>query len=431
MSSNNRKVIFVISPFTPRGFEPGKGGGGMSYNTANTVEGFNEVEPDVSVIILAEADSRFKPVETYANYTVIRCWERNSLKTWINIYKEIRKRQKDYDECSVLIQFEFAAYGSMLSTLLIQPFFIALRVRGIRVVTVIHQVLLDLNSISKHVGIENKLLILFFSFGLKAFYILTVLLSKQIIVFEQILKIRLLKLHLQSRKIKTIPHGIIKFQSKIDLNKYELKAKYGYHRNDFIIVLFGYMAWYKGTDWLVNAVDRFTKSKHSSTKLIIAGGPSATQSEKQHYNDYYVSIFDKASRNPNIRITGFVPDEEVEAYLKLADLLVFPYRVLMSSSGPLSWALVYERPFLMSSKMKGYLKTNDAKKLVGKTLTTPDQILFDLNHIDFYQKIELYKHDHAFVEELKNYSTQLGNERVWSKLAPKYLSLLFPENKIS
>lgn len=428
ITMKENKKLLIISPFTPRNTEFGSSGGGMSYNTANTIEGMMLVDPNLEITVLCEKDIRFPVVQKIGRITYKRIWERGKVLVWFRILKEILRYTK---KTPILIQFEFSAYGDFIATSFLIPCLFILRILRYQPNIVVHQVILNLHNLKDHLGINNKILITAFSALIKIYYRLMLLCSKNIIVFEQILKNRLLKIGANGKKISVIPHGIIKFKPRINKSKDELKKELGYNKGDFVIVVFGYVTWYKGTDWLVNTVNRITKQNNKRyLKLIVAGGPSATLKHKKHYERFYKKIKATIDNNTNILLTGFILDEDIERYYKVADLLLFPYRVLMSSSGPLSWALVYEVPFAISENIIGYLKTNDAKKLFGKHLTHPDQLVFKLELDSLQKLIQIYKEGSVYKSELTAYSKALGEARTFDKLAVRYLNLLF-ENKSS
>jgi len=137
------------------------------------------------------------------------------------------------------------------------------------------------------------------------------------------------------------------------MDKRVARKALGLSQNKKIITYFGFVSWYKGADWLVKEFD----SLHDeNTILVVAGGPSYSLAEKKHYKSYYQSLLKVTDGNPKIKITGFVSEEQIGQYMTSADLVVLPYRGFMGSSGSLSQALSYGKPFMVSSKMQEILR---------------------------------------------------------------------------
>jgi len=88
----------------------------------------------------------------------------------------------------------------------------------------------------------------------------------------------------------------------------------------------------------------------------------------------YVRDLEKLMTERQVIQTGFVPEEKVPAYFSATDVLVLPYTTFMSSSGPLSLALSYELPVLLSEELKPYGKTKD----IANALKESDLLLSDI-----------------------------------------------------
>ena len=101
-------------------------------------------------------------------------------------------------------------------------------------------------------------------------------------MFDKILKVRLKALFKTSeKKITIIPHGVEKFEEKITRKK---QGKFLGKENEFVILYFGFIAWYKGTDLLLDIY------KPQRKKLIIAGGANPNHFDKNHYLKYLKSV---------------------------------------------------------------------------------------------------------------------------------------------
>lgn len=99
------------------------------------------------------------------------------------------------------------------------------------------------------------------------------------------------------RKTVLIPNGV----NKPNIRKPNIiTEKYGLKGNDYILFLARIVP-EKGLDYLIEAYNKIKTDK----KLIIAGGAS-------HTDDYFMTIQEKANKNRNIIMTGFVQGEELE-----------------------------------------------------------------------------------------------------------------------
>ena len=117
---------------------------------------------------------------------------------------------------------------------------------------------------------------------------------------------------------------------------------------------FGYLSHYKGTDLLVKAFHKPLKINGKKVKLILAGGESPTQGQKYHYQHFYKNLYQSISDNENIIHTGFVPQEKIKHVFSSSDLVIFPYRAFMSASGPISLALSFNKPIIVSNQLENY-----------------------------------------------------------------------------
>ena len=77
---------------------------------------------------------------------------------------------------------------------------------------------------------------------------------------------------------------------------------------------------------------------------------------------YFQSIKNKVHNNKRISMTGFVPEENISNYYSVADLCMIPYREFISSSGPLSLALSYQRPVILSKELQTSRSSTQQKR---------------------------------------------------------------------
>jgi glycosyltransferase involved in cell wall biosynthesis len=136
--------------------------------------------------------------------------------------------------------------------------------------------------------------------------------------------------------------------------------------------------------------------------LIIAGGdtPGLSVAGEKVYSE---KLKERAqSVSPNIQFTGFVQENDVGMYFSAADLVVLPYTIGMSSSGPLAVAVAYDRPFIASTALEGVISL--------------DVALFEPNVESLVEKIDRFLSDSDMRREIIDYELKLKAERSWPRI---------------
>jgi glycosyltransferase involved in cell wall biosynthesis len=134
-------------------------------------------------------------------------------------------------------------------------------------------------------------------------------------------------------RLTVIPHGAFDYLTRQREEKplpEELREVEGP-----VILAFGLIRPYKGTDVLLEAFSRVERGE-----LWIVGMPRMPMNE----------LRELAARAPGrVRfVDRFIPDDEVPAFMRRADLVVLPYRNI-EQSGVLYTALAFGRPLVLSS----------------------------------------------------------------------------------
>jgi glycosyltransferase involved in cell wall biosynthesis len=297
-------------------------------------------------VILAEKNHDNKP-QLLANgkILVLRIFD-NRRKS---LYPVILQYLQQFNQIKkVYVHSEFGVNGGMLHFALILPFLAMIRALGKRVYYYSHNVVTDVAMLAGHLNIpiwQSGVLNMF----VKIYYKLLELLCEKIVVLDPMLGDKLANFIYDSKIVRlNMP-----VEKKIQINNKIARTILGLPQNKKIITYFGFVSWYKGADWLVKQFDIL---KDKNTMLVLAGGPSYSLAEKKHYKSYYQSLLKVAEGNPQIIVTGFVSEEQIGQYMSTADLVVLPYRGFMGSSGSLSQALSYSKPFMVSNKMQEILR---------------------------------------------------------------------------
>ncbi|MFA5025706.1 MAG: glycosyltransferase [Candidatus Shapirobacteria bacterium] len=423
--------LIVISSYPPQGQTHGIGTVGVASYTKNTLLSFPST---LNILVLAEKLSGESDIYQEKNIHVVRCWQRNSL----SIFGDILKQSKKHPSTPVLIEFEMAMFGNPLLNVFLPLLLLVLKLGRHSITIVLHQVVTDFNEISGHIGqSKNSPLNGILNFLAKIFYKSIISLSSKIIVFEQFLKDRLDK---NNPKIFIIPHGV---EILDKTNNFDEANNFSEHservtrsgqpegsehrknsfanQKDFVITIFGFLAWYKGTDWIVKTFSHyFDKHPKSKFKLIIAGGPNPNHLDKPYYQKYLAQINYFANKHPQkIIISGFVPESQIGTFYKNSDLILLPYRVGMSSSGPLSLAFTYHKPFLLSPKIAPILDTNDIRRIID-----PSLVKFSLNSNSLFNKLIYFQKNPQSLKSLTTVSQYISNSRSWSNISHQYIKCL-------
>ncbi len=376
---------------------------------AQQVFGASQVSPFRYHVI---AEMTNKAFEKYSDHgaQIYRCWRRDTPLAFFDIFWNILQSASLRSIPVVVVEFEFHMFGPTTTTLFFPLLLLGLRLMGKTVIIEMHQVVTDLRTISSHIHISRKgSLIYLMNKGLSLFYSAVGFLANKIVVLEETLGTRLNGLVPNSKIVLSyIPVKLVKSNKKV--SSQIVKKKLGIPSDAFVIMSFGFIAWYKGTDWLVDAVIKMSK-KYPSLYLLIAGGKSMTLEGQEHYEKYVADIEKKVSMVPNIKITGFIEKSKIDGYYASSNLAVLPYRVMMSSSGPLNHALSAHVPFVMSENLKNYTESNDFM-VAQKTVNLKDtDIFFKHKQASFEKMISRAMSDNSYLENLSAYVKSVAKER--------------------
>lgn len=130
-------------------------------------------------------------------------------------------------------------------------------------------------------------------------------------------------------KISVIPFGVNNMIPNSDMTKGAARDRLGLKDNEKVMLFFGNIAPYKGLEYLVSAMAAL-KGRIDGLRLIIAG-----RVKDHHCQDYWgriqQSIDSNGLRRTVLLHIRYVPDKDVEVFLKAADVLVLPYKHIFQS----------------------------------------------------------------------------------------------------
>lgn len=237
-------------------------------------------------------------------------------------------RQSIRDRVSIVhLQFELYTFGSVYMNLFVPLMLLMVRLVKKKVVVTIHGVfpksLFDSGQIHKIIptNVPNRpsLLKLLFFCIYHSLYVL----SSKIIVHSEVFKTWLEEYGINPKKVVVIRHGVDNPRPRIILN-------------------FGVLTPRKGLETLISA---FAKLNVPRAKLVIAGR------EMPYYQGYLKklkSLVTKHKVEDKVAFTGFLSDEEVHSFFDVAEIVVLPYRVCVSASGPLVTAIQHCKPTIVT-----------------------------------------------------------------------------------
>lgn len=123
------------------------------------------------------------------------------------------------------------------------------------------------------------------------------------------------------KKIKILPHGNYINCYKNDLTKQEARRKLNLNIDNFLFLFFGSIKPYKGLNFLVQC---FKKIDHPLARLFIVGHPIDEV--------YKTELMDLCASDQRIHtVLKYVPDEDIQKFMNVADLVVLPFHSIFSS----------------------------------------------------------------------------------------------------
>lgn len=400
--AHQRPSLLVISSYPPKGVTHHAKIVGVASYTKNTIEALNQ---NTDITVLAEHLPDEEGAYQEKNVTVKRVWKRNSLSLFPTLLKEALLYYKDTKH--IFIAVELAMFGGKLQLALLPLFMTMLRLFDKEVIIVLHQVITNIEDMSGHIYTYSGLTAKVINVLLVLYYKTMLLSASKVIVMDEILKIRLGKFGDTSRVV-VIPHGVESFAHVP--SKKAARTHLGVPQKNFVLLYFGFLAWYKGADVLVEQFAKIPKKDRANMTLIMAGGPNPNHMDKPSYVRYIKDIQTVCDKE-GITVTGFVPEEDIPYYFSASDLVLFPYRTLMSASGPLSLAFSFDKPLLISKEMEPLTQTKDIKAYLLKSKLSKDTLLL---------RGEKQFKDTKALTQLQTLSKAMKQQRSWSLLGKAY-----------
>lgn len=390
--------VLVISSYPEKTTIHGEKTVGVGNYTKATLLSLIKQSSEIKLRVFAE---KLNEKEEYVEnkIKVERFWKRNNIFSRTALFIKAAKQPEEI----IFLPFEMYMFGGLFSVITTIPMLFYLKLRGKRIVLVLHQVLgKDLTIFEK-----NKLKAFLLVSSRKLFYQLLLAASEKVIVFEDEFKQRLGG----SPKVVIIPHAVI--QEKI-IKKEIAREKLGLEKDKKYVFYFGFLSPYKGVDKLLEIWDEV-----EGAQLIIGGGGNPNHMKKTSYKEYVNSLIQKAKEKEAIA-TGFIPEDQMKYYFSAVDIVILPYTVFMSSSGPMSHAFSYSTGILLSEPLRGYFNSSDMKNTLDESDISIEEICFSLDK-PIRNKVLWAVHNQ---DKLEEFSKKMCQIRSWDKVGPQYLKII-------
>lgn len=142
----------------------------------------------------------------------------------------------------------------------------------------------------------------------------------------------------QKNKIHVIPHGnfIGFYENKISKGKAKIQSIFSLNRFNFLFL--GEIRPYKGIKELISAFKQIENTMKRSIGLIIAGRPKNIEFAEE------IKALIKGTKNIYL-VSNYISDNEMQIYLRAADIMVFPYRNVFTSGG-IFLAISFGKPII-------------------------------------------------------------------------------------
>jgi beta-1,4-mannosyltransferase len=141
---------------------------------------------------------------------------------------------------------------------------------------------------------------------------------------------------IKAEKIEVIPDGNYVDVYPDNITQREAREQLGIKQDAFVFTFLGQIRSYKGVENLINT---FKELDLPDSRLIIAGKPISTE-----YKNHLITLIG-ASESVMSRLE-FIPVSEVQLYMNSADVVVAPYKDILTSSSV--WlGMAFAKPMLV------------------------------------------------------------------------------------
>ena len=383
----SRSDVALITPYPAVGERHGGPSGVASYS-ANLAGALSDRGASVTVLAPQEPDVPREPAVAFdGSVRVERPFERGARALTRAAASAIASGAP-----TVHLQHELFLYGGPSSVPALMPALARIRAAGRRAVVTMHHVV-EPSSVDRSFTRLHRVAAppLAARAGLSGVQRAVSRLASAVIVHEPSFARIVGDAHV-------VPHGV---EHPGEGDRAEARRRLGI--DDRLTVLcFGFLAPYKGLEAAIAA----SALAGPDVRLVIAGGEHPRLAAS---GDRYAA--DLAARAPaGTTFTGRVPDEDVSAWFRAADVALFPYPRPFAASGPLALALAHHTPILLSPELADCVGAPPVT-VAGRD---PEQLAARLRELAA---------DRDGLAPLREISAGLGAERAWPAVADRHLEV--------
>ncbi len=260
-----------------------------------------------------------------------------------------------------------------------------LRLFGIKIIWTVHNIVDHEEKFKSTELFFNKLLIR---------------LCDKLIVHCQSAKTEIMKIYnKEDSSIEVIHHGSYIGIYENTVTRTNARRKLNLNVNDIVFIYFGQVRPYKGIPELI---ETFKRLKDERCKLLIIGKP---------LNDEIAeSIKNSCVKNGNIiTILTFVPDDDIQIYMNAADVVVLPFKDILTS-GSAILSMSFGKPIIIP--ISGCMSdTLDEKGNFMYSKTEEDGL--------FNAMLKALNTDNADLENMGKHNLQLAKQLSWDNISKK------------
>lgn len=416
---NRQDAVMMISLYPKKGELYSAATSGVASYGKNVVTKMKR-----KAVILADYHGK-KEQYVEKNTLVVRCFKTNTFKMWLSMARQVIKFDRIPD---IFIQFDFSMYGNPLISAFIIPLLLIAKARNKKTTVILHHVIENVFDIRGHVGLgtspKDTIKGHTFNFIFHTFYRLLGIVSNTVVILEEPLKVKLARF-IPEAKIRVIPHGV---DTKLhDIDKAYARRKLGVKRNEFYILFFGYVNWFKGTDLIVPLFSAKQRALNKKIRYILAGGKSPTMKNKHFYQNYFARVMRDINNHSHVEMTGYIPQNKLALYFTAADIIILPYRTFMTASGVFSLVLSFQKPFLLSKALGEMLDAPDFARAMQKTGLDKKHIVFDLTKDSAISTMKQVL-ENGLKARMVEMATLIKKQRSYENTAELYERLLYVSN---
>ena len=286
--------------------------------------------PDITELVLL-TDTAAGPVFPEADgggckLTVEACWTFNAWSNVLRIRKAIRRHQPD----AVLYNMQFLKFGDRkipAALGLLGPWLT--RLQGIPVITLMHNILetVELEQAGITASPLKKMV-----YRIIGTQLTRIILRSDLVALTIGKYVDILEKKYRARNLALVPHGAFETPPEPDYRLPEGPMK---------LLAFGKFGTYKRVEILIEAAESLRQNTLHDVEIVIAG------TDSPNTPGYLEDVARRYKHVPNLRFTGYVPEEAVAGLFREAAVAVFPYTATTGSSGVLHQAGTYGKAVVL------------------------------------------------------------------------------------